>query len=412
MRFYNQENLLLPLDMILAENGYSYKKEKCSRNHLTMKNENDDLIVITRASNGHYLYFNPIDDKDKGNIYSFCKNRGIKLNDLLDTDKSLEIKDLKHNINPSSLNNKAIEALNHYKELKDLNFDKPNFFGTKRYIDELSLKPFTKLKIDNFHNLCVPSFVLDEYKGSNIYDFNEKIQFINQCGFMKYLQYPIKKEDGALKQLCYGKKGLEVLKSSEIRRENIENIIVCESIIDTLSLYELDEHKSENTLLCSTNGQVSPNHFAVLEFLAKSSKATLILGFDNDKKGKDFTLKTQQALKAHKIIIKTPCLKDFNDDLIAHKILGLNKHFDKSELENQLNLVKEQMSYFLDKKAVLLSDSLKVAFNRALRAKEIINFLAPKCENFISKTTQKALLNTLTRMETFEQNDLKRGKIR
>ena len=56
MRFYNQENLLLPLDMILAENGYSYKKEKCSRNHLTMKNENDDLIVITRASNGHYLY--------------------------------------------------------------------------------------------------------------------------------------------------------------------------------------------------------------------------------------------------------------------------------------------------------------------------------------------------------------------
>lgn len=69
MRFYNQENLLLPLDMILAENGYSYKKEKRSRNHLTMKNENDDLIVITRASNGHYLYFNPIDDKDKGNTF-------------------------------------------------------------------------------------------------------------------------------------------------------------------------------------------------------------------------------------------------------------------------------------------------------------------------------------------------------
>ena len=405
MRFYNQENLLLPLDMILAENGYSYKKEKCSRNHLTMKNENDDLIVITRASNGHYLYFNPIDDKDKGNIYSFCKNRGIKLNDLLDTNKSLEIKDLKHNINPSSLNNKAIEALNHYKELKDLNFDKPNFFGTKRCIDELSLKPFTRLKIDNFHNLCVPSFCVDELKS-----LGQK--FINQCGFMKYLQYPIKKEDGALKQLCYGKKGLEVLKADSVKPNDVQNVILCESIIDALSLYELDEYKSENTLLCSTNGQVSPNHFAVLEFLAKSSKATLILGFDNDKKGKDFTLKTKEALKAHKIIIKTPCLKDFNDDLIAHKILGLNKHFDKSELENQLNLVKEQMSYFLDKKAVLLSDSLKVAFNRALRAKEIINFLAPKCESFISKTTQKALLNTLTRMENFEQNDLKRGKIR
>ena len=261
MRFYNQENLLLPLDMILAENGYSYKKEKCSRNHLTMKNENDDLIVITRASNGHYLYFNPIDDKDKGNIYSFCKNRGIKLNDLFDTDKSLEIKDLKHNINPSSLNNKAIEALNHYKELKDLNFDKPNFFGTKRYIDELSLKPFTKLKIDNFHNLCVPSFVLDDFSFNGGKDTK---YLINQCGFMKYLQYPIKKENGALKQLCYGKKGLEVLKGEDTTFNDIQNIIVCESIIDTLSLYELDEYKSENTLLCSTNGQVSPNHFAVL----------------------------------------------------------------------------------------------------------------------------------------------------
>ena len=405
MRFYNQENLLLPLDMILVENGYSYKKEKCSRNHLTMKNENDDLIVITRASNGHYLYFNPIDDRDKGNIYSFCKNRGIKLDDLLDTDKSLEIKDLKHNINPSSLNNKAIESLNHYKELKNLSCEELNFFSTKRFIDETVLKPFSRLKVDKFHNICVPSFVLDELKS-----LGEK--FINQCGFMKYLQYPIKQENGALKQLCYGKKGLEALKADNVSSKDIQNIIVCESIIDALSLYELDEYKSENTLLCSTNGQVSPNHFAVLEFLAQNSKATLILGFDNDKKGKDFTLKTKEALKAHKIIIKTPCLKDFNDDLIAHKFLRLNKHFDKGELENQLNLAKEPISYFLDKKAVLLSHSLKVAFNDALRAKEILSFLAPKCENFISKSTQKALSNTLTRMENFEQNDLKRGKIR
>lgn len=405
MRFYNQENLLLPLDMILAENGYSYKKEKCSRNHLTMKNENDDLIVITRASNGHYLYFNPIDDRDKGNIYSFCKNRGIKLDDLLDTDKSLEIKDLKHNINPSSLNNKAIEALNHYKELKNLSCEELNFFSIKRFIDERILKPFSRLKVDKFHNICVPSFVLDDLKS-----LGEK--FINQCGFMKYLQYPIKQENGVLKQLCYGKKGLEVLKADNVSSKDIQNIIVCESIIDALSLYQLDEYKSENTLLCSTNGQVSPNHFAVLEFLAQNSKATLILGFDNDKKGKDFAFKTKEALKAHKIIIKTPCLKDFNDDLIAHKFLRLNKHFDKGELENQLNLAKEPISYFLDKKAVLLRDSLKVAFNDALRAKEILSFLAPKCENFISKSTQKALSNTLTRMENFEQNDLKRGKIR
>lgn len=91
--------------------------------------------------------------------------------------------------------------------------------------------------------------------------------------------------------------------ADNVSSKDIQNIIVCESIIDTLSLYELDEYKSENTLLCSTNGQVSPNHFAVLDFLAQNSKATLILGFDNDKKGKDFTLKTKEALKAYKIIL-------------------------------------------------------------------------------------------------------------
>ena len=216
--YYNQKNLSLPLDLILLENGYSYKKEKCSRNHLTMKNENEDLIIITRSINGHYLYFNPLNDYDKGNIYSFCKNRGVKLDDLLDKDKikSLDIKDLKHSIKPSELDKRSIEILNIFKEeLQDLAYDKPHFFGAKRLIDDESLKGFHLIKQDNYHNICIPTYTFKEYK--NLQTSEGNVISFNQCGFMKYLQYSIYKKDENtfIKQLCYGKKGLEILKSKD-----------------------------------------------------------------------------------------------------------------------------------------------------------------------------------------------------
>ncbi|TQR53566.1 hypothetical protein [Campylobacter troglodytis] len=52
---------------------------------------------------------------------------------------------------------------------------------------------------------------------SSKYDNLDTIEFVNQCTFMQYLQYPIyKKDENALiKQLCYGKKGLEILKSKD-----------------------------------------------------------------------------------------------------------------------------------------------------------------------------------------------------
>ena len=428
--FYNEKNLTLPLDMILLENGYTYKKEKCSANHLTMRNDNDDIVVITRANNGHYLYFNPLDDRDKGNIYSFCKNRGVKIDDLLDESKvpSLEIKDLKHNINPSSLNNKVVELINVFNnELKELNYDYPNFFIMKRRIDESTMKPFAKLKRDCYQNICVPSYVLDSAKVPSIYgsvggsgknDNLEIIKFVNQCGFMKYLQSPIQKEGGVIKQLCYGKKGLEILKTSDLKQANVKNIIVCESIIDALSLFELKGLSADESMLCSTNGQISPNHYEILKHLAQNAtNAEFVLGFDNDKKGQDFTQKAKEALKGCKISVEVPCLKDFNDDLMVGKLLlpnfaqRLENGFDKAKLETQIQAsLIEPISYFLDKHSVLLPDALKRSYYAAVNAKQKAEFVAFKCEGFISKNHFKTLATAITKMQNFEQTNLKRGK--
>lgn len=88
-----KENLVeLALDEILKNNGYFEKRDKSSRNYKTLTNDYGDTIVISRQSNGHYLYFNPNDSTDRGNIYSFAKNRGVEVKDLIDEDKNKRYK--------------------------------------------------------------------------------------------------------------------------------------------------------------------------------------------------------------------------------------------------------------------------------------------------------------------------------
>lgn len=176
---YNEKILKLPLDFILSNQGYIYKKEKCSKNFITMNNSYNDLIIITRQTNGHYLYFNPAELNDKGNIYSFCKNRNLKLQALLSENKLKNI-ELKHNINPSSnLNQKVIESINNYKSFKEIK--EKNFLITKRFISKETLELFSALKQDKFGNLCSPTYTLDTFS---------KKQFINQNGYMAYLKNP------------------------------------------------------------------------------------------------------------------------------------------------------------------------------------------------------------------------------
>ena len=98
----NKENLVeLPLDEILKNNGYFEKREKSSQNYKTLTNNNSDTIIITRKSNGHYLYFNPSDDNDRGNIYNFAKNRGVSIKDLID-------ENIINDVNTLKINNKEI----------------------------------------------------------------------------------------------------------------------------------------------------------------------------------------------------------------------------------------------------------------------------------------------------------------
>ncbi|KGI55304.1 toprim domain-containing protein [Campylobacter sp. MIT 97-5078] len=375
MKPYNEDKLLLPFDEILSNNGYIIKREKSSKNSITMTNANNDTIIITRFSNGHYLYFNPNELNDRGNIYSFCKNRGIKLKELL-AHQTKEV-NLKHTLEiKSSQDNKIKELLECFNQSKALGED--NIFANKRMIDKNLLQEFN-LKQDDLHNVLVPSFSLKNIK-------DEKL--ILQSGFVKYLSSPITKDKQGneykkpIKQLCYGLKGLELLKAEKLRMSDIKEIIIAESIIDALSFVELKHLHINECLLCSTNGQITGSCKELIQHLNENCKnASFNLVFDNDEKGKSFT-QTLKELLGEKALVSEPVLKDFNDDLFVSKFLLLNRTFTLKELETSLD--EKLFQKIITLKTANKDKELKLPL-------KILKLIKPKIQNFLNKESLEKL---------------------
>lgn len=103
---------------ILLERGYTLKRDKCSKASTTLFNDKE-LLIVTRQSNGNYLYFNPNEEKDRGNIFSYCKNRGIKVSTLLES-KNLEELQSNHilNTDTSSKDEKITEIIKDFQTFK------------------------------------------------------------------------------------------------------------------------------------------------------------------------------------------------------------------------------------------------------------------------------------------------------
>lgn len=395
-QFYNQQNLKIPLDNLLLENGYTLKREKCSKNHRTLTNENNDLIVITRANNEHYLYFNPHDEKDRGNIYSFCKNRGIQLKELL---KAKDVSKLNHNINPSSLTQKNLELIAEFNEAPFI--QENNHFSKNRLIDTQILKHYP-LKHDKMKNILCPTFILETVENINYTG-------IHQIGYISYLQSPIKKDKEGkayqkpVKQLCYGTKGLEILKSFQCEKEDIKNIIITESIVDSLSLLELKEYNPNTSLLCSTNGQSSQNQKELLKYFASHFENTpIILGFDNDEAGKRFSKECEELFKGKEYEIVKPILKDFNDDLNAYKLLNLSKDFTLKEIQSKVKTnILNHIHDFLKKEKLLQAPFYQQRAKNAIVLTQILSLLKPKLENYMPMDT---IHQSLEKMNAYVKN--------
>ena len=181
-----KENLVeLALDEILKNNGYFEKRDKSSRNYKTLTNDYGDTIVISRQSNGHYLYFNPNDSTDRGNIYSFAKNRGVEVKDLIDEDKIKDIKELQNNTIPKATTKKIDnEIIEKFKKLDKT--DKNSFLISRRKLSGELLAQFSSLKQDSkYQNAVVPTYTLTSVQT----DAGTK-EFLKQSGTISYLSKP------------------------------------------------------------------------------------------------------------------------------------------------------------------------------------------------------------------------------
>ncbi|MCR2040458.1 toprim domain-containing protein [Campylobacter helveticus] len=376
----NEDFINLPLDEILKSNAYYEKKDKTSLRYKVLTNESGDLVVISRNERGHYLYFNPNDDRDRGNIFNFCKNRGINAQELLrGIEKELTIKPIEIS------NTSSKKALEEYEAMKGVSFN--NFFFEKRLICPHLMQEFPTLKQDKMKNIIAPSFTLSQTKLSD-----KNYTYLIPNGYVSYLSSPLidkeSKQAKNIKNLCYGTKGLEILKIPSSTKEDIKNIIITESMIDTLSLLELKEFNAKESLLCSTNGQISRTQKEVFAYLNNEFKeAKVYLGFDNDNKGKEFEKIAKESFTNAKILKAN--FKDFNDDLIIAKNLNLENNFTKIDCKKLLFQMEKRASQFI-KNFHCMSDETMMK-----ELKQISTLDIPKYESIKSKIEKHLDTKTL-----------------
>lgn len=153
---YDNEYTKLPLDEILKYHGYDEVREKSSRNSKVVSN-GTEKIVINRVKSGDYLYFTT-DNTEKGNIYTFAKNRGTTVKELL---LNQDINNLtKHNIAINS-NTYNPAMLTKFENLGKYNISRMDYLGGQRQIKKDILKEFDNIKIDKFGNAVFPVYTVE-----------------------------------------------------------------------------------------------------------------------------------------------------------------------------------------------------------------------------------------------------------
>lgn len=329
-----EDPILLPLNEIAERAGYSLKREKTSRNHIAMQNSNGDSIVITRRSNGHYLYYNPLIAEDRGNVYNFCKNRHIDLKSIL-AGQNFSDNHLPTTTESSNQDKQYAQAFKNFSKASEHNSILLNRGIDKKFIKEYALKEDLK------GNLCFPLFILEKQ--------NEKENIV-PCGYVAKLKTPIFVRDGVkldkpIKALNYGKKGVEILKPNAIKYiKDIQTIVITESSLDSLAYAQLHKLDMSKTLLCATGGQISEQTSKVLNFIInRGENAQVILGFDNDESGKKFKDKMLQTLETKNIKTQEPVYKDFCDDLAMFKLIQY-KQFELLDYEQNKHQLKDLVS--------------------------------------------------------------------
>lgn len=323
----------LPLHEILLANGYEIDREKSSIRNPVLKSNGGHKVIISLMPSGDYLYFNPNDDRDKGNIYTLAKNHGLDINEMIESYLQMPL-DKKFNIKAKSDKENVKEIVDKFNALPCYDSNKHPYLKN-RSIDSAIIDNYAKnIKVDKHFNVYFPQYSLVEGR-KNIY----------VRGYTMKLATPIYKDKNGkeyekpIKSLTKGEKGIEILIPKDT--SNVKSVIIAESSIDTLSFAEIANEN--NAVLIATSGNANiESTMKTIEFIHnKLNIQEYHLTFDNDEAGTKLRNQFYEALhkkfdaefgKASIINIHSPYSKDFNDDLKIFKLLkiDLNSRFIKN----------------------------------------------------------------------------------
>ncbi len=251
---YVKNAIHLPLDSLLERNGYRLNAQKSTKIWKVYSNSNEKLLVRQNA-NFQWFYLNCDNKADSGNIINFCKNRNL---DLMGFTQGLIINDDTIKENASKLTSKEadkfkeqqkiIDKFNQF-ELYDLTNSK--MLEKRKLKGNLFLAYNHSLKRDKHNNMCVPNFLYSKNSHSNkIISYTRRLENPMASLNNQVLNRPIN-------ALNKGEKGIEMLAPNDLKL--IKNIVLSESIIDSMSYLQLRKLNAYESILLSCNGQFNAN---------------------------------------------------------------------------------------------------------------------------------------------------------
>lgn len=364
-----QDLTKLPLHEVLLVNGYVLDRVKSSKMYPCVVNPHTGERFIVSKRGENYLYFNPNESSDRGNILSFCKIHNVHIKELVSTydhnialAKSYNMDFFKAHKDPNTI-------VSDYKKLKLVNEKNLNqcLIFRQRGLDEQYLaKIKDAFRKDEKNNIVIPNYKLadKEFEG----DRQDKLLI---SGYTKRLNFPITKDkDGnelgrPLKSLQYGAKGLEIINTNKDPKA-IAHIVISENIIDSLSLGQLKNFDPNITMFVSTAGNFSLDSIerTLHHILDKTINAKVILAFDNDEKGHQYTQAVFDSIQKHTHKWATtykPFAKDCNDDLKIYNITGL-KSLNETDYQEWIykKILKYRMTKDTQTRATLLHNFRKL----------------------------------------------------
>jgi len=292
--------------------GYYIDKTKTSRRAIVLKN-GQDVIIVSRNSNGHYVYFNPENEQDNGTIIDFVQKR---------TNKNLgQVRKILRQFQAGTT--KHLEKTN----LTDIRNQYKVYHKFENLYNAIMQKSSEYLSI--IDNYLIKAQRYRGISGKTLLESENVIITDNSFYFPIYdtnAMCGIYRTDTDMKEKKFIKDSIKgIWADKKINKEfPIKKIVITESPIDALSAKEYKKIKKyddvEQTLYVSTFGRMGKEAKETLKKLFKKlPNAEVIIATDMDDAGQSLAKEIGEiAEKAGNKYLRLELpVKDMNDLLQA-----------------------------------------------------------------------------------------------